>query len=135
MYIPTWIFIGIIILWIYYVTNKRPSDFGNKDNTLKDNYSYRLDIYIEANWRAIYKKLCSPKSESNWKKFLSEKIRESKDENSSLWGRRYYFTEYYDSISGLTTRFQRIICQNGNQFFYPVDEFGDRGYIFNLIVS
>jgi hypothetical protein len=53
------------------------------------------------------------------------------DDSSSLWGRRYYFTEYYESASGLTTRFQRVLCQNGKQYFYPVDEFGDSGYIFD----
>jgi len=44
-----------------------------------------------------------------------------------LWGSQYVFTEYYDSASGLTTRFQ-----NGERYPHPVDEFGVTGYIFDV---
>jgi hypothetical protein len=98
----------------------------------KQKFSYKLDIHIEPNWYNLYKKLHNPKSEKDFEKIVETKIKEiEKDDGSTnLWGRQYYFTEYYDSASGLIQRFQRVICQNGKQYFYPIDEFDDRGYIF-----
>ncbi|PIQ74161.1 MAG: hypothetical protein COT61_00275 [Candidatus Portnoybacteria bacterium CG09_land_8_20_14_0_10_44_13] len=134
MYIPTWLIIGVIILGIYYFTKlkKQNPNSNNMPNIFKQNFSYKLDIHIEPNWHKLYKKLYGPKSEKEFEKIFEEKHKKmEKDDSFSLWGRRYYFTEYYDSASGLTTRFQRVLCQNGKQYFYPIDEFGDRGYVFD----
>jgi hypothetical protein len=102
---------------------------------LKDankNFSYKLDIALLPHWGNICKKVYNPKSEKEWNESVEEKIKKMKEEGDtfSLWGRRYYFTEYYDSASGLITRFQGVGCENGKQYFSPVDEFGDLGYIF-----
>lgn len=100
----------------------------------KQNFSYKLEIYIEPRWYEIYKKISNPKDEEKWEKTTSKKVEDfekSDDKSSSLWGRRYIFTEYYDSVSGLTSRFQRVLFWNGGQKFYPVDEFGDAGWVFD----
>lgn len=133
MYIPAWLIISLIILGIYFFAKAKKQNPTNNSmpEIFKDKFSYKLDIHIEPNWYKIYKKLYGPKSEKEFEKIFEEKHKKmEKDDTSSLWGRRYYFTEYYDSASGLTTRFQRVLCQNGKQYFYPVDEFGDSGYIF-----
>ena len=133
MYIPTWLIIIAIIAGTYFYSRlkKQGNLNDNMPQIFKQKFSYKLDIYIEPNWYKIYKKLHSAKSEKEFEKIFEEKHKKmEKDDTSSLWGRRYCFTEYYDSVSGLTTRFQRVIYQNGKQYFYPVDEFGNRGYIF-----
>lgn len=134
MYIPTWLIIGVIILGIYfYAKSKKKNPINNNmPEMFKDKFSYKLDIHIEPNWYKIYKKLHGPKSEKEFEKIFEEKHKKmEKDDTSSLWGRRYCFTEYYDSASGFTARFQRVICLDGKQYFYPVDEFGNKGYIFD----
>ena len=133
MFIPTWLIVVVIIIGIYYFAKWRKVEL-NLNNIYKRNFSYKLDIHIEPNWYNLYKNLCNPISEKMWEKSLSDKINASKKDDGSinLWGRQYYFTEFYDSSSGLMTRFQRVICYNGKQYFYPVDEFRDRGFVFDI---
>lgn len=136
MYIPTWLIIGVIIVGIYFFSKSRKgkSSSNNMPNIFKQNFSYKLDIYIEPWWYKIYKKVSAPKDEKKWEKETAKKVEDfekSGDMTANLYGRRYLFTEYYDSVSGLTTRFQRVFFWNGEQKIYPVDEFGDRGYIFD----
>lgn len=137
MYLPWWLVIIVVIIGVYYFkkTQKVNPSSNTAANFFKHNFSYKLDIYIEPWWYKIYKKVSSPSDEKKWEKETKKKIEDfekSGDMNSSLWGRRYFFTEYYDSVSGLTTRFQRVSYWNGEQKFYPVAEFGDRGYIFDV---
>jgi hypothetical protein len=61
--------------------------------------------------------------------YIDEKLKKH-DEDTDLWGRRYHFTEYYDSASGLITRFQQTTLANGKEHFATVDEFRDSGYSF-----
>jgi hypothetical protein len=131
MYIPIWLIIaGAIIGYLIYRSKK--SNNQNIPGIFKQNFSYRLDISIEPNWNAIYKRLVNPASDKEYEKLIEKKRKDlDKDDTENLFGRRYYFTEYYDSASGLTTRFQRVIGWNGKQRFYPVDEFGDAGYVFD----
>ncbi len=99
----------------------------------KENYrtpSYKLVIHIEPWWFKLYKKASGEKSEKQLSKEIEIKEKMAEDVDSNLYGRRYYFTEYYDSGSGLTTRFQRVFFTSGKQIFYPVDKFGDCGYFF-----
>ncbi len=103
-------------------------------NAQEENYrtpSYKLDIHIEPWWFKLYKIASGEKSEDQLSKEIEAKEKKSEDIDSNLFGRRYYFTEYYDSATGLTTRFQRVFLPSGKQVFYPVDEFGDSGYFFN----
>jgi len=134
MYIPAWLIVGAIIVGVWYFAKSKkqhPAE-NNMPQIFKQKFSYKLDIHIEPNWYNLYKKLHNPKSEKDFDKVVEAKIKETEkdDGSTNLWGRRYYFTEYYDSASGLTQRFQRVICQNGKQYFYPINEFGDRGYVF-----
>lgn len=131
MYIPAWLIIGAITLGIYFFAKAKKQNPTNNNipEKFKDKFSYKLDIHIEPNWYEMYKKLCNPKSEKEFEKIFEEKCETIRKGNFGLAGRKYYFTEYYDSVSGLTERFQRVF-QNGKQYFYPVDEFGDMGYIF-----
>lgn len=100
------------------------------NNIFTEPFSYKLDISLEPNWVAIYKKLSALESENEWEKLIQKKIDLLKeDEERSLFGRRYKFIEYYDSVSGITTRFQRILLNSGKQLFSATDEFGDRGFL------
>jgi len=102
-------------------------------NAQEKNYrtpSYKLDIYIEPWWFKLYKIASGEKSEDKLSKEIEAKEKKSEDIDSNLFGRRYYFTEYYDSATGLTTRFQRVSLPSEKQVFYLVDEFGDSGYFF-----
>lgn len=101
-----------------------------KEDVTTGKFSYKLDIHIEPWWFKLYKKASGEASEKKLSKEIEEKEKKSEDVDSNLYGRRYYFTEYYDSSTGLTTRFQRVFLPSGKQVFYPVDEFGDRGYFF-----
>tara|TARA_B100000745_G_C20117977_1_gene382735 strand:- start:135 stop:1031 length:897 start_codon:yes stop_codon:yes gene_type:complete len=130
MYIPIWLIVIAVVAYLIYRSKNTKQQImsGNQ----KQNFSYRLDMSIEPNWNAIYKRLVNPSSDKEYEKLIEKKRKDlDKDDTENLFGRRYYFTEYYDSVSGLTTRFQRVIGWNGKQYFYPVDEFGDAGYIFD----
>lgn len=128
MYIPIWLIIGAVIFVIWHFNKKQTTK--NSPAIFKQDFSYKLDIHIEPSWFVLYKKLSKGKSEKEIEKELESKIKKSEDADADIYGRRYYFTEYYDSATGLKTRFQKVICLSGKQFFYPVDEFGDRGYFF-----
>lgn len=133
MYIPAWLIIGAIIVGIYYFSKSRKGALksnNNMTNIFKQNFSYKLDIYIEPNWFELYKKTSPKKSEKELEKEFVQKTEKSENADDDLVGRRYFFTEYYDSATGLTTKFQRVFYFSGKQFFYPVDEFGDSGYFF-----
>jgi len=135
MYIPTWILIGIVVAVVYYVSRTKkhaPSNnttFFSEQETIKK-YSYRLTISFEPNWYQVLKKIHNPKNEKEWES-ISKKIEKvKKDHDKDLCGRRYYFTEFFDSATGLITRFQHTILPNGKQLFSILDKFGDAGYIF-----
>lgn len=132
MYIPAWLIIGAIIVGIYYFSKSRKGAVtsNNMSNIFKQNFSYKLDIYIEPNWFELYKKTSPGKSEKEIEKEFVEKSEKTEDADDDLVGRRYFFTEYYDSATGLTTRFQRVFILVENSFSTPVDEFGDSGYFF-----
>lgn len=135
MYIPFWlIVIAVIVGIVFYSRANKKSPTTNMPPFLKQQFSYKLDIFIEPWWYKIYKKISNPTDEAKWEKETEKKIaalEKAEDGSDNLWGRRYLFTEYYDSTSGLTTRFQRIFYTNGEQKIFPVDEFGDRGYVFD----
>ncbi len=128
MYIPLWFLVVALIVGVYYYSKSKKTNVGT--NLFKQNFSYKLEITLEPNWNSLYKKLVNPKSEEEWKKLLDKKISKiDNSDDSGLWGRRYHFTEYYDSASGLTNRFQTTFTRNKN-LFSTVDEFGDFGLIF-----
>lgn len=102
-------------------------------NEQEENYrtpSYKLAIYMEPWWFNLYKIASREKSVTKLSKEIEAKEKKSEDIDSNLYGRRYYFTEYYDSVTGLTTRFQRVCLPSEKELFYPVNEFSDQGYFF-----
>lgn len=126
MYIST---LGVVILvavGAYFLRSLR----NEKKLSKKSKFSYKLDITVEPNWYKVYERICNPKSEIEFAKYIEEKVKKS-DSDSDLWGRRYHFTEFYDSVSGLTSRFQTTFSNNGKRYYFATDNFGDFGYIFN----
>ena len=121
----TAIFVGVFLYFVISEQNKR---FITSQGKIHKTPSYKLDITLQPDWYKLYKRVSKPKSEKEWEKELEKKIKKS--DESDLWQRSYHFTEYYDSVSGLTTRFQRIFLKNGKQLSSPVNEFGDFGYVF-----
>jgi hypothetical protein len=130
----TAIFVGVILYFIVSEQNKRIGllEKLTPQEGIFKTPSYKLDIYIEPWWFKLYKIASGGKSEEELSKEIKAKEKTQEDMDTSLFGRRYYFTEYYDSSTGLTTRFQRVFLPSGKQIFYPVDEFGDRGYFFDI---
>lgn len=131
MYISTWLIIIGGIVGIYFYSRPKKHNSPNMPKIFKQNFSYRLDIGLEPNWFDLYKKASGDKPEKEIEKEFIQKRKKSESPELDLWGRRYYFTEYYNSCSGLTTRLQRVIFPNGKQLTYSVDEFGDSGYFFD----
>lgn len=106
-------------------TKEEPNKFS-----LSKKMSYKLDVYMEPHWGRFYKKVFDNVSEDLVFAEIDKKKETSANIDSNLYGRRYYFTEYYDSSTGLTMRFQRVIYPSGKVLVFPVDEFGDTGYFF-----
>jgi hypothetical protein len=130
MYIPIWLIIFIFVLWLFTRSNK--SGQTTFSNSRKKILSYKLDIQIEPSWYEIYKK-ASGKNGKELNDYIDSKLKEIENleyDDGSLWGKRYFFTEYYDASSGLITKFQRVV-KGEKQVCFPVSEFGDSGYIFN----
>lgn len=125
MYIP-WIIVIAIGLGIYYF-----SKIQKTKGTLPVfcPFSYKLDINLEPDWDNLYKKVAGIGSKEELGKILEKKIK-ALDYESDLWGRRYQFTEYYDSSSGLIVKLQKTLTADGKQTLKTVDEFGDGGFIF-----
>jgi len=93
--------------------------------------SYKLRVHITPNWFRLYQK-ATGLSEEDTTKCIEEKRKELEDsESECIYGRTYTFTEYYDSLSGLTTRFQTVRYPSGKRETMPVDSFGERGYFFD----
>lgn len=138
MYIPAWILIGMIVAaFVFYSRSKQSNGSLNilKQSLEAPRYSYRLAISFEPNWYQILKKIYAPKDEKEWE-VCEQKIKAiKKNQDADMFGRRYRFTEYYDASSGLIQRFQLTLFPSGKQLFAPVDEFGDRGKIFESMDS
>src|ERR1700757_712279 len=90
-------------------------------------FCYRFQAHMEPNWQAIVKKIVGLSTEQEQEAFRA-KLRENPQEGRMI-GRTYDFTEFFDSSSGLTTRFQRTNPPNQSYCNF-VDEFVDRGYLF-----
>ena len=69
-------------------------------------FSYRFQARLEPKWHAIIEKVFGLATEKEQLAFganLSENPHEDR-----MIGRQYDFTEFFDSSSGLTMRFERI---------------------------
>ena len=138
MYIPSWILIGLVVVaFVYFARSKQPKGSLNllKQSENAPQYSYRLAISMEPNWYQILKKIYAPKDEKEWEKYGQQIKAIKKDQDADMCGRRYGFTEYYDAATGLTQRFQATYFASGKRLIEPVDEFGDRGKIFESLDS
>ncbi|HPF95258.1 MAG TPA: hypothetical protein PLR08_01765 [bacterium] len=133
MYISSTVIAVVLAMAFYYFynENKKTTKRSSIDTLPSQDFSYKLDIYIEPNWFAIYKKISRSESDEQAHALIEKAEAKSKDVFSDLWGRRYRFTEYYDAASGLLMRFQNTTYRDGTQRYTSVDEFGDRGYVFD----
>jgi len=131
MYIPTWFLLVFLVIGFYiYLKTGRNLKTQIKQKDLSSLYSYQLDIHIEPNWYGLYRALHKDKTDEEFEEFFKHNpFASGKKEKEGLWGQRFFFTEYYDSSTGLTTKLQRIVDQEGGQRFFPVDKFGSAGYI------
>src|SRR3989344_7410535 len=100
MYIPIWLIIIGVVAGIYFFNRSKKRDGGglatginNMENIFKQSFSYKLDITIDPNWTALHKKLIKPESEKEWEKLVEKKRKElEKEDDESIFGRRYHFT-------------------------------------------
>jgi hypothetical protein len=129
MYLPTWLLLlGVAFLVSHIQSSKKKKSSEVIATPEKD--SYKLEIFINPYWPSIYNMAIGGMSESQLHDELEKKERENPDEELNLYGRRYYFVEYYDFSSGQTIRFQKTSYQSGKSEWRSVDEFGDRGFFF-----
>jgi hypothetical protein len=90
-------------------------------------FSYRLKIAVEPQWAEIIKRVVGLKNEEEQNQF-GAKIKEHLQDDRMLH-RHYDFTEFFDSSTGLTQRFQRVHI-DGKTFSGFVGELRDAGYLF-----
>jgi|GEM_PF-2383337 len=108
------------------------NDYNNVEGYNKNIVSYKLEIYISPDWFNIYKKLSGNSlDKEDFIKKIELQEKQSDNFESGLYGRNYKFTEYYNSGTGLITKFQSVRLRNGNEIFFVVDDFRDSGYIFS----
>ena len=69
-------------------------------------FSYRFQARLEPKWHEIIKKVFGLETKEE-QLTLGEKLRENPHEDRMI-GQKYDFTEFFNSSSGLTTRFERI---------------------------
>lgn len=136
MYIPTWILIGLVVAFFVYSSKQQKG--GNSgilgiNSNKKEDFAYKLTVSLEPNWYQIIKRLYKPDSDNEWEKLEKKLEKIKKDPDVDLVGRRYLFTEFYDSRSGMTSRFQRTFYPNGKQVLACVEEFGDGGYLYEAL--
>jgi hypothetical protein len=89
-------------------------------------FSYRLKIAVEPQWAEIIKQVVGLRDHYEQKEF-AKKLTDLPDDR--MLHRHYDFTEFFDSQTGLTTRFQRLHT-NGKTHSGFVKEFADAGYLF-----
>jgi hypothetical protein len=90
-------------------------------------FSYRMKIRVEPHWDAIVNRIAGP----NGSERVSELMQKAKA-IPAIWNtlhRTYDFTEFFESRSGLTIRFQRINTRDGSREDF-VDEFRDCNQLF-----
>lgn len=131
MYIPGWILAGIVIAVFIYLNSKQKKPVTAFDTASgSEKMSYRLSIWMEPNWYEIFMKIYKPKDEKEKEKLEKRLEKIKKDPDSDIWGRRYSFVEYYDAATGLTMHYQTTHYKDGRRQSAFVDEFKDRGAIF-----
>jgi len=131
MYIPSWLILAAAIIAVLYFLRHKNQSTQSVSGLLrgKDNFSYKLEIFISPGWPQIYQTLAKLQTDKGFEKEIEKK---KLDPQFDLWPRRYIFTEYYDSASGLTSRFQQTVFGDDSTRLKEVEEFGDSGYIFQV---
>ncbi|HVS89971.1 MAG TPA: hypothetical protein VHF01_17345, partial [Candidatus Acidoferrum sp.] len=89
-------------------------------------FSYRLTMKIEPQWAEIIKRVVGLKNDEEQRNF-GTKLKEHLQADRMLH-RHYDFTEFFDSSSGLTTKFQRVHT-DGKSYSGFVGDFRDAGYL------
>ena len=88
-------------------------------------FSYRLKMTVEPACGEIISQIVGIKNVQEFVLRLGDQFRP----NQILY-RRYDFTEFFDSCSGLTTRFQRTHTYGGPIYAGFVSTFRDAGHVF-----
>ncbi len=89
-------------------------------------FGYKLDVTPFVDWKRLAEKIAGSEISQELKEMFAEY---EKNGRHGIYGTYYEFTEYYDSASGLTSRFQRIASGDIERTF-PTDEFMHCGYMF-----
>ena len=87
-------------------------------------FSYRLKIAVEPQWAEIIKQVVGLRNNQEQKDF-GERLKNHLRDDRMLH-RHYDFTEFFDSHTGLTAKFQRVHA-NGKTHSAFVNEFADAG--------
>ena len=106
--------------------HKNASNVEQPDAAMPAMFCYRFQARLEPKWHEIIKKVFGLETKEEQLAF-GNKLRENPNEDRMI-GRKYDFTEFFDSSSGLTTRFERISTST-RSFGNFVGEFGHRGYL------
>lgn len=136
MEISAWLIVVVLLIILYQLSQgKKPKDISEVKQEATP-FSYKLEVNINPWWYNIYKKFYPEMSDEDFGNFIGTRIKDLEKESDknywykSLWGTSYVFTEYYDSVSGLTSRFMRVFNRDETQNIYPVDDFSILGYVF-----
>jgi hypothetical protein len=89
--------------------------------------SYRLQVSVEPQWAEIIKRVVGFRDEHEQRDF-GTKLRDHLSPDRLLH-RKYDFTEFFDSQSGLTIKYQRVSTPDTTYGFF-VREFCDAGHLF-----
>ncbi|SRR6266404_5640737 len=89
-------------------------------------FSYCLKMRIEPQWGEIIKRVVGLKNAQEQTDF-GNKLREYRQTDRMI-NRRYDFTEFFDTSTGLTLKYQRVHLDDKTYSNF-VDEFGDAGYL------
>jgi hypothetical protein len=94
---------------------------------MSEDFAYRLGIRIAPQWGVICEKVMPPPTMEDEHAAFLAKLKDNAETDRML-NRTYDFTEFFDSRSGLTMRFQQT---NTGKTTYSgvVSEFADRGYL------
>jgi hypothetical protein len=88
-------------------------------------FAYRLEVRVEPQWAEIIRRVVGLRDEKEQREFGARIVLQ----DDRILHRNYDFTEFFDTQTGLTTKFQSAHF-NGKTYSRFVKEFCDSGYLF-----
>ena len=92
----------------------------------QQHFAYKLDVSLTPYWPKLAEKIAGSKTSKELDEMFAGR---DKDSDAGLYGSYFHFTEYYDTASGLTMRFQTSAVGEKTHT-NPVDEFLAYGSMF-----